>query len=62
MQVYREYTKNSDENLKRHMKIKDYFNAQRFLAKYDLVKSISYDSNNIEFFLFFGSKYLLVKD
>lgn len=38
-----------------------YIEASKSLQNLDIVKSIGYDNNNIEYYVFFGAKYLAVQ-
>lgn len=51
----------TDESKRRNEEVQEYIIASSSLTQRDLVKSIGYDSNNIEYYLFFGQKYISIK-
>ena len=59
---YCEKTREDEESIKRNLEIIEYIDAQRVLASQELVKSIGYDGKNVEYYIFFGQKYMAITD
>ena len=59
---YSEKTRETEESKRRNQEIMDYITSQRVLVAEEIVKSIGYDGKNVEYYLFFGQKYVATQD
>ena len=59
---YCEKTQENEESKRRNQEIVDYIASQRVLNNKEIVKSIGYDSKNVEYYLFFGQKYIAAQN
>lgn len=60
IKVYQDRTQENEESTRRNDEIIAYIKSSRELHVKEIVKSIGYDSKNVEYYLFFGQKYQAV--
>jgi len=59
---YEKLTIETEESKQRNLEVIKYINAQADLSSIDFIKSIGYDSQNVEFYLLFAQKFAAIED